>query len=168
MSAYIVQDDCINSIVTWMTGRGQEWERSRVTEALESQGTIGDSFEEKLGNAMFELNCNAVEQRYGDGQAKEFRTLDYAFEPSYLGSGYAVYDRLGEWIYQCSEGDVPESSKLFRAMETVYGQMAHTFFRGLRERKDDADKQVRVELVARIEKLEAQFKLKRVPVQVRG
>lgn len=154
MSAYVVQDECINQIVTWLCSARQQWERNRIEEALAQQGCIGDTFEEKLGNAMFELNCNAVDQRYGDGQAKEFRELNYAFAAKYTGSAYAVYDRIGEWIYQCSEGDVPENSKLFQAVELVYNNMAHTFFRGLRESKDETDKQERRELSARIAALE--------------
>ncbi len=135
MSAYVVQDECINSIVTWLTFPRHQWERNRVEEALAKQGTIGATFEEKLGNAMFELNCNAVEQRYGDGQAKEFRDLDYTWKANYNASGYSVYDRLGEYIYQCSEGDVPESSELFKALHLVYDNLAHTFFRELRGAK---------------------------------
>ena len=156
MSAYVVQDECINAIVSWLDYcRGYEWDHRRIEEALDAQGTLGDSFQEKLGNAMFELNCNAVEQRYGDDQAKEFRTLDYAYSPNVLGSSYAVYDKLGEWIYQCSEGDVPEASKLYQAMKGLYDSMAHSFFRGMRERKDEQDTEVRRELRQRIEKLEA-------------
>ena len=161
MSAYVVQDECINAIVTWLTGPRHTWERRQIEEALEQQGTIGDTFEEKLGNAMFELNCNAVEQRYGDGQAKEFRPLDYAWNPNYNVSGYTVYDRFGEYIYQCSEGDVPENSKLFRALERVYCQMAHDFFRDLRERKQESERSDYRECCERIAKLEALFARKR-------
>jgi hypothetical protein len=102
---------------------------------LAAQGTIGDTFEEKLGNAMFELNCNAIDQRYGDNQAKEFRDLKYSFRAVYSGSSYAAYDRLGEWLYQCAEGDVPESSALYKAMQLIYNNLAHKFFRDLRERR---------------------------------
>ena len=150
MSAYVVEDECINCIVTWLTGIGRNWERCIVEEALDQQGTIGDTFEEKLGNAMFAMNCDAVEQRYGVGQAKEFRTLDYSYQAHYLGSNYAVYDRTGEFIYQCSEGDVPEQSKLYQAIDRVYNQMAHTFFRRLRDR----DASERNELSRRMDALE--------------
>jgi hypothetical protein len=158
MSAYVVQDECINSIVTWLTFPRHEWERRQVEESLTKQGTIGDRFEEKLGNAMFELNCNAVEQRYGDGQAKEFRDLDYHWKANYHASGYAVYDRLGEYLYQCSEGDVPESSELYKALQRIYDGLAHKFFRDMRDRKDEQDTEVRRELRQRIEALEKKRK----------
>jgi hypothetical protein len=118
-----------------MVDRRRTWERSEIESALAAQGTIGETFEEKLGNAMFELNCNAVDQRYGDNQAKEFRELDYSYSPAYVGSGYQAYDRLGEWLYQCAEGDVPESSALYKAMQRIYDNLAHKFFRDLRERR---------------------------------
>jgi hypothetical protein len=158
MSAYVVEDECINSIVTWLTFPRHEWERRQVEEALTKQGTIGDRFEEQLGNAMFELNCNAVEQRYGDGQAKEFRDLDYRWQANYHASGYGVYDRLGEYLYQCSEGDVPESSELYKALDRVYNSLAHKFFRDMRDRKEEQDSEVRRELRLRIEKLEQKRK----------
>jgi hypothetical protein len=138
-----------------MYGPCRDWEQREIWEALQKQGRIGDTPEEQLANAMFELNCNAVDQRYGDNQAQEFRPLDFKFKHEYLGSGYAAYDRLGEWIYQCSEGDVPESSELYKVMHRLYDSMAHSFFRDLRERKDERDLEVRRELSERITKLEA-------------
>lgn len=155
MSAYVVEDDCINAVVTWLySGQEKAWEISRIEEALSQQGTIGDTFPEKLGNAMFALNCDAVDQRYGEGQAKEFRELNYAHGQKFLGSNYAVYDRLGEFLYQCSEGDVPESSKLFHALQSIYDNMAHTYFRGLRESKQERENDERRELRERIDQLE--------------
>ena len=154
MSAYMVADECINRIVTYIYGPRRDWEQRIVQEALDKQGLIGDTREEQLGNAMFELNANAVEQRYGDGQAKEFRDLDYKFKHDYVGSGYQAYDLLGEWIYQCSEGNVPESSELYKVMDRIYNSMAHNFFRDLRDRKEERETEIRKELRERIEALE--------------
>lgn len=153
MSAYVVTDECINAIVTYFTDRRRTWERHQIEEALRKQGVIGETFEQQLGNAMFELNCNAVEQRYGDGQAKEFRELNYAYHAEYLGSAYAVYDQLGTWLYQCSEGDVPESSELYQAMQRLYAHMAHTFFRDLRDHREHEDADIRRDLQQQINEL---------------
>jgi hypothetical protein len=157
MSAYVVNDECINTIVTYLADGRRQWEQEHIQKALREQGTIGDTFQEKLGNAMFELNCNAVEQRYGDNQAQEFRTLDYSYKPFIHYSGYSVYDRFREWLYQCSEGDIPESSRLYKAIRDVYDQMAHSFFRDLRDRKEGEETAMRRELRQRIEQLEQQF-----------
>lgn len=135
MSAYVVQDEVINKISTYLHDPRREYEAGCVREALERQGCIGDTWAEKLGNAMFELNCNAVDARYGDNQAKEFRPLDYQFKRTISGSGYDVYDGLGTWLYQCAEGDIPENNVLYKALDRIYNNMAHKFFRDLRERK---------------------------------
>ena len=95
------------------------------------------------------------------GQAKEFRELNYSYRPEYLGSAYAVYDRIGEWLYQCSEGDVPESSKLYRAIDRIYSNMAHSFFRDMRDRKESEDAATRRDLQKQIDELAAKLTSKR-------
>jgi hypothetical protein len=130
MSAYLVEDKCINEIATYFSGPRHDWEQSTIEEALRQQGTIGEGFAEKLANAMYELNCNSLTARYGDEEFAQF-----TFRRSFCDSSYAIYDRLGEWLYQCAEGDIPEASKFFQAMQRVYDQMAHRFFRDLRDRE---------------------------------
>lgn len=151
MSAYMVEDKCINSIVTYLFNPRHEWEKTRVLEALTL--TTPDH-QKELGNAMFQMNARGVNARYGENQAQEFRDLDYEWSPVYTDSGYAVYDKLGEFLYQCSEGDIPEIDPLYRALHCVYDNMAHTFFRDLRERKDEREQDERRELRKRIETLE--------------
>jgi hypothetical protein len=165
MSAYMVSDDCINAIATWITSPRHDWELRQVQEAIAQTGTkYGDKpFAEILGREMFDLNCLAIHARYGKTEdtlqaAREFRPLDYQYKPTYLGSNYAVYDRLGEWRYQCSEGNVPETSKLFQALENIWDNMAHDFFRGLRDREHTQDESIRRELRQRIDTLETQLK----------
>jgi len=163
MSAYVVGDECINAIVTWITSGRHDWELRQVQSAIAQTGTrYGDKpFAEILGQEMFDLNCNAVNQRYGENQAKEFRPLDYKYKPVYLASNYALYDRLGEFHYQCCEGDVPETSKLYQALETIYNSMAHDFFRGLRDTKAEQDNGIRRELRIRLDELEKKIRAKR-------
>ena len=151
MSAYMVADECINSIVTYLFNPRHEWDKVRV---LESITLTTPNHDEELGKAMFDMNCRGVNARYGENQAQEFRALDYKWSPVYTDSGYAVYDKLGEYLYQCSEGDIPEIDPLYRALQNLYDNMAHKFFRDLRERKEDSDKAVRLDLMQRITALE--------------
>jgi hypothetical protein len=51
---------------------------------------------------------NAVEQRHGKGEAKKFRELDYVYRTEKT-SLVQVYDAVKELMYQCCEGDVPET-----------------------------------------------------------
>lgn len=125
MSAYVVEDQTINAVITYF-GHGRDWECIRETIKEETGCDLTTlAGREKLGSAMFDLNCNAVEQRYGEGQAKEFRELNYHFALFPNCGMYGVYKSLGCWIYQCSEGDVPETSLLFATMRRVYDELAH-------------------------------------------
>jgi hypothetical protein len=77
--------------------------------------TSKSGWAEHLGYAMFQLNSNAVDARYGNGEAAAFRTLDYRFEHTDAVSLTQVLKSLQCWLYQCNEGDVPETElyKLF-------------------------------------------------------
>jgi hypothetical protein len=68
-----------------------------------------------LGQAMFQLNINGVEARYGSGEAAKFRKLDYRYQVTEPVPFVQVLKSLQCWLYQCREGDVPESElyKLF-------------------------------------------------------
>ena len=78
MSAYICEDKTINRIVTYLQiSDDLGYARERVLGKLGYTG----KFAGELGRAMFELNCQSIEERYGKGQAKEFRSLDYKYKP---------------------------------------------------------------------------------------
>ena len=61
---------------------------------------------------MFQLNIDGVNDRYGDGEAKKFRTLNYAYVPAqpttiyHLSTKIQVLKSLQCWLYQCTEGEV--------------------------------------------------------------
>ncbi len=126
MSAYIVEDSTINAVVSFLAinrrGSG-DWLRRQILAETGCDLQTQDG-KERLGAAMFALNCNAVEQRYGTGQAKEFRDLNYQFSLNISVNKFSAYKSLKCWLYQCAEGDVPESSLLFAAMSRVKGEMA--------------------------------------------
>jgi hypothetical protein len=106
MSAFIVDDAVINRIVSHLhLNRDLDWLKREFSEAI--AGSTGD-FCVDLGAALFAMNICAVEARYGEGQAKEFRPLDYRFklEPA---SSRQVYQDIKCLQYQASEGDIPET-----------------------------------------------------------
>lgn len=57
---------------------------------------------------MFKLNVEAVNQRYGQGEAERFRPLDYKFRYELVGSIQQAIKSLECWLYQCTEGTVHE------------------------------------------------------------
>lgn len=126
MSAFVVEDKVINGFIAYIsTARGEEYTRQTI---LAETGADLATFEgkQKLGQAMFALNCNAVEQRYGTGEAKEFRELNYSWKETIPPALIQAYKSLRCWLYQCCEGDVPETSLLYSTMERISADMAHT------------------------------------------
>lgn len=112
MSAFMVEDVTINRVVTHIAQN-------------EDLPRFGLGNEANLGAAMFNLNIKGVEARYGDGEAKEFRPLDYKFEPAEA-SDAQVLKSLHCWLYQCSEGDIPETSRLYKLMRDYAEAMGET------------------------------------------
>lgn len=122
MSAFVVQDEIINRIISCIKmGRNMEYIRKELKDAgydLEN----GDC--SKLGDDMFKLNCQAVDERYGEGEAKGFRELNYKYMFNmYASNKTYAYKALGCWLYQCSEGNVPEST-LYKLMESIQNRIA--------------------------------------------
>jgi hypothetical protein len=109
MSAFMVADKTINYVVNWLR---REIDRlPLISHKLKEVGfdTGVPGWAEKLGQAMFQLNIIAVDARYGNGEAGKFRKLDYHFEHTEAVSLMQVLKSLQCWLYQCNEGDVPET-----------------------------------------------------------
>lgn len=125
MSAYVVENATINRVVSFLAiDREGDYLRRTI---LRETGCDLSTREGKdaLGKAMFALNCNAVDQRYGEGESKSFRDdMTYTFALDIAINRLQAYKSLNCWLYQCAEGDVPGSSLLYAAMERVKGEMA--------------------------------------------
>jgi hypothetical protein len=109
MSAFLVEDKTINYVVNWLRRNIDQF--SLIPHKLKELGfdTSVAGWAEKLGQAMFQLNIEAVNARYGSGQAEKFRQLDYRFEHTEAVSLVQVLKSLQCWLYQCTEGDAPET-----------------------------------------------------------
>jgi hypothetical protein len=116
MSAFIVADKTINSIVNWL---GRELDsafevygtiviRQKLKELGFDTGTSG--WAEHLGQAMFQLNVIAVDARYGSGEAKKFRPLAYHYKATEPVPMTQVLKSLQCWLYQCNEKDIPTTA----------------------------------------------------------
>ena len=115
MSAFIVADKTINYIVNWLQREIDHL--SLIPDKLQKLGfdTTEDGWAERLGYAMFQLNSNAVDARYGNGGAEKFRKLDYRYRVTMPVPLVQVLKSLQCWLYQCDEGTVSETGmyKLF-------------------------------------------------------
>ena len=123
MSAFIVQDKTINTIVTWLA---ESQEASWYKDQIEKLGyDLSKPLSiEKLAKDMFFLNCKAVDARYGENEAEKMGGLGFRFRRACASSDYAVLKGLNCWHYQCLEGDEVPNHPLFKAMEKLASNLA--------------------------------------------
>ena len=134
MSAFVVEPKTINRVLTVIHGglNGnslRSWEFKQIQKKLQAiEWDIASQQDLKdLGLAMYNLNKNAVGQRYpdsvetnslpgsypnGNGLA-EYR---FIFEPHC--DKYQALKSLQCWHYQCAEGDVPQT-KLYKTFAEI-------------------------------------------------
>ncbi len=117
MSAFLVEDKTINKIVTKLAVGGDEgWTRRLLSDL--GYNLLDRKDQNRLGWDMFGLNIRAVNMRYKNGRAEDFRPLDYKFSIECNYSKVNVLKSLQCWMYQCSEGDCDESP-LFKTMKDI-------------------------------------------------
>ena len=117
LSAFVVQDHTINRVLSTLNAHDR---RAAETLAFAHDCATLD----ELGAAMFALNVRAVDARYGEGQAGEFRDLGYQFRLEMPVAMVAALKALNCWLYQCAEGDVP-ATPLYKAMDELSNRWAH-------------------------------------------
>lgn len=128
MSAYVVDDKTINSIVGWMYDAvKRKTDYSWCVRPIQKLGyKLDTEFGcKRLAEEMFTLNCDSIEQRYGEGQAQEFRPLDFVFKLTRPLGHYQALKSMRCLLYQCCEGDVPEQSDLYNALDRVSLELSY-------------------------------------------
>jgi hypothetical protein len=122
MSAYIVDNETINKIVSYLYANANgpdssiPWKSTKLFKmgyALTSSPSCAE-----LAQKMFDMNVAAIQARY-EGAEEEWYPLPsfkYQFTPA---SQIGVITALKSWKYQCTEGEVPDLA-LYKAMAEVY------------------------------------------------
>ena len=124
MSAFMVSDQTINKAVTFISHRYLKDSSYLKDKFLElGLDTESPDFCGKLGQAMFDLNIRGVNTRYGEGEAQDFRPLDYKYTPEYNVPAIWAWKALVCWNYQCSEGDVIKDP-FYKLMNQLEGEIA--------------------------------------------
>lgn len=136
MSAYVVEDETINRIVSWIereTIGNNGFTYGQVAHSLKQAGidpedngrplrVVGNepekSFPVRLGEAMSALNVRAVRERYEDADESGMIGAPYQFTRVSSADPFVVLKSLHCWHYQCSEGDVP-NDPLYKAFEEI-------------------------------------------------
>ena len=119
MSAYVVEDKTINKIVAFLA-MNQDIKYALRNEGIELNG---QESQEKLGQELFEMNWEAVNQRYEEDPAW-CRLKDYKYSFELPGSDIQSYKSLRCLIYQCSEGNIDETD-LYKKMDRILNTLAH-------------------------------------------
>jgi hypothetical protein len=109
MSAYIVSHDCIARVVFALRSAQPE----RVID--------GDL----LGMMLLEMNRRACVALYGDNNVEAITPFRYVTPPGEPHLIVHVYKSLRCYLYQCSEGDVPDQP-LYLKLDALAGAMADT------------------------------------------
>jgi hypothetical protein len=113
MSAFLVADKTINTVVNCL---GRELEEVYGTLIIRQKlmelgiDPVIAGWAEILGHEMFQLNIRAVDARYGNGEARKFRPLDYRYEVTEPIPMVQVLKSLQCWLYQCNEKDIPTTA----------------------------------------------------------
>ena len=115
MSAFVVEQITINKILSWL--RHEFIESSWLVGIADKYRLDVESsgWEQQLGQAMYNLNIEAVNQRYKEHQPVEA----FVYSPYPYLSRISAWKALGCWLYQCAEGTVPQTElyQYFREME---------------------------------------------------
>lgn len=129
MSAYVFDNTQISKIVSYLTGL-RAWHL--YCRDLEGMG-YGQSQPDHLGNDLLAMNQDAVMQRYPESDANNLpgpiNPQPYSYQ-SVICQMFEAYELIGSFIYQCSEGNVPET-KMYEAVENIYNHMAHRLARAV-------------------------------------
>lgn len=106
MSAFLIGPQTMHAVVTAIL----DHRRTFAGERCAAPGA-GD----RIGRKLYALNREALRQRYGDRFEGE---PSYTFRPAAEIAPIARWKCLHCLLYQCSEGDVPDT-ELFRALDAL-------------------------------------------------
>ena len=119
MSAYVVSNDTINRIVTYLEKDNSEnrWDRDMLAKAAGIPPT-DPNFADKLGEQLLLLNVDSVNRLYNEQDAPQ----DYEFKRIPC-SKMQLFKTLSCYLYQSCEGDCDKTA-LFKAVDRMQFSIA--------------------------------------------
>ncbi len=111
MSSFIVHHDTINSIINYLSQNFEFFDNLTLRHAENL---------DVLGQRLFQLNADAVADRYTTSPEE----ITFHWVPMTKVPPTHVYQNLSCFLYQCSEGDIPERS-LFKELHGLHDALAH-------------------------------------------
>lgn len=131
MSAYIIDPETMDQILSYLQSRQAEYNCLRVTSHEDAQ---------ELGDQLYEMNVSAVQQRYPDDLPHElpgpsdWTPAQYRFRAG-IPDALDAFDAMSSLQYQCSEGDVPER-ELFGLLDRAKRDCAVEIARKARDKRE--------------------------------
>ena len=126
MSAYIVEDETINTIVNFLANCEQEKKLWIILPLRKLGYDLLNPFQcKRLAEEMYTLNCDSIEQRYGEGEAEEMSGGQiFIYRNTPFSNRVQVLKSLACFLYQSCEGDC-EETPLYEALERIKGILAY-------------------------------------------
>lgn len=141
MSAFLVDTKTMDKVVNLidaLSPRGRKLGTLAVPNLSAANDDDRDAALQRVGEALYVLNGQALRQRYGNSEGNTLPS--YRHHPALI-SGHktmiAHYKALRCLLYQCAEGDVP-SSPIYKALEAVACEAAECIVHELPEFKHAA------------------------------
>lgn len=128
MSAFIVSDAVMQKVVRAISvSRNSSWSQPFAGISVKSANDL-----DRIGAALFDMNDEAVSQRYGDEpqHAGEGWKFNNNFAPMSTNEKVAASKAMQCLIYQCSEGDVMDNG-LFAALKAEAAYLAEDIIASL-------------------------------------
>jgi len=115
MSAFLVEDKTIHKILTQVGSEIQKsyWFKDKFVKEM-SLDFGNPDWQTHLGQNMCDLNQLSLWYRYGDKKI----ALTYRFQPVPC-TPVQAFKSLQCWLYQCTEGEIPYTAKLYRFFNMV-------------------------------------------------
>jgi hypothetical protein len=140
MSAFVIDRQTMDRVVSGICARDRSY--GQITRTFAGFDTAERKNGTEIGRQLFTLNIEAVTQRYpdcADDPSNLPGPQDAARQASdYLWGGSAANDQesmiktmkaMQCLRYQCSEGDVPETTGLYRELCMAIGKLAENIVR---------------------------------------
>ena len=132
MSAHVVNDETINKIVSFLNFGNTYWDDHTCPfrEIGYKIPYIVEDYE-RLANDLFQMNVSAVKQRY----SQDTQEYTYKFHTTInVRPAVEVYKAAQCLCYQCSEGNVPDTS-LYKALDQFRSNLAEVIIANMPEYK---------------------------------
>ena len=115
----MVEDKTINIILDALNARDLDWLKTQFQEINPAFDITTMTGAEILGEAMFQLNFEAIKERYGaESTIEEWRNPKYGYIFSGSANKFQALKSLECWLYQCSEGKVC-NTELYKLFDTT-------------------------------------------------